>query len=110
MAPASQFHSHNIPQINPHFLSQLPQKKNKNKKYSFFFHDRNPQKLLFFSHQEAPNPTSQSRTSTARVFSAALGSVGILSVKGDLDALDLVTEFDGGAELQVHALLHGGQS
>lgn len=39
----------------------------------------------------------------------ALGSVGELSVKGHLDALDLVTQFDGGAQFQVHALLHGGQ-
>lgn len=36
-------------------------------------------------------------------------SVGELSVEGHLDALDLVAQFDGGAQLQVHALLHGGQ-
>lgn len=39
----------------------------------------------------------------------ARGSVGELSVKGHLDALDLVTQFDGRAQFQVHALLHGGQ-
>lgn len=67
-------------------------------------------------HQEAPNPTSnisQACRSAARVFSgwrAAPRSVGVLSVKGNLDALDLVTQFDGGAELQVHTLLHCGQS
>ncbi|KAF3859374.1 hypothetical protein F7725_021774 [Dissostichus mawsoni] len=36
--------------------------------------------------------------------------IGELSVEGDLDTLYLVAQFDGGAELQVHALLYGGQS
>lgn len=70
-------------------------------------------KKPFFSHQEAPQPTSKSCTTTTICFrctGAALRSVGILSVKGNLDALDLVTEFDGRTELQLHALLHGGQS
>lgn len=37
-------------------------------------------------------------------------SVSVLSVKGDLDALYLVTQFDGGTELQVHTLLDCRQS
>lgn len=41
---------------------------------------------------------------------APLGSsFGELLVEGHLDALDLVTQLDGGAQLQVHALLDGGQ-
>lgn len=72
-------------------------------------------------HQEAPNPTFPSRARPQHFFPATgrsagdlplllLGSVGELSVKGNLDALYLVTQFDGGAELQVHTLLDGGQS
>lgn len=41
---------------------------------------------------------------------APLGSsLGELLVEGDLDALDLVTQLDSGSQLQVHALLDGGQ-
>lgn len=37
------------------------------------------------------------------------GSVGILGVEGHLDPLNLVAEFDGGAQLQLHALLYRGE-
>lgn len=50
------------------------------------------------------------RPELGRQSAATPPSVGVLFVEGDLDALDLVTQLDGGAELQVHALLHGGQS
>lgn len=36
-------------------------------------------------------------------------SVSVLSVKGDLDTLYLVTQLDGRAKLQVHTLLDCGQ-
>lgn len=36
-------------------------------------------------------------------------SFGELLVEGHLDALDLVTQLDGRSQLQVHALLDGGQ-
>lgn len=38
------------------------------------------------------------------------GSVGILGIEGHLDPLNLVAKLDGGAQLQLHALLHGGES
>lgn len=61
-------------------------------------------------HQGAPDPTSQLCMSYHWVVSAALRSVGVLFVKSNFDTLYLVAEFDGGAEFQVHALLHSGQS
>lgn len=37
-------------------------------------------------------------------------SVGILGVESHFNSLDLMAQLDGGPQLQLHALLHGGES
>lgn len=36
-------------------------------------------------------------------------SVGILGIESHFNSLDLMAQLDGGSQLQLHALLHGGK-
>lgn len=117
MGTASHFHGADIPGMNPHFLLFAAQLLfNFPKEISVLFPSWKSTKTSRVFHQEAPiiqHPElarPQHLFPLSGVLGAAPRSVGILSVKGNLDALNLVTQFDGGAELQVHTLLHGGQS